>query len=139
MAGLLIVTADYGSYPFRRFYGVLVFPDPDYSPPGFCELAIRVSITFLISFDLCGPEVGICFRWTEVRWTTVPKTSIHKYGDLQPREHEIRCPTQLGKWTSVHSVTETECVDGRPEGEFGPGVTIAVSPHHRPDRVRAGP
>jgi hypothetical protein len=58
-------------------------PETQDSPTGFIKFVIVSLIALLVPFDFCIPETRIRFGKPVVFGTPVPKTAIHKNGQLR--------------------------------------------------------
>ena len=80
-----------------------VFPDANHMPSSLDKLAIGISVSVLIRFDLLAPPIGILLRPGPVFGTAMPKTAIHEDGDSKPWERHIG-----GAPKSKHTVVNSE-------------------------------
>lgn len=82
----------YGRF-FKR-----AFPYANYLVPQKSECARDFSVAFYICFDFIAPKRLVGFRQVAfvANSASVPKTSVHEYGNPVFRENEIRMPHQLG-------------------------------------------
>lgn len=70
-------------------FDCLVFPEADDGPSSVAELAIGVSVSGLVRFDLAAPPIGVVLWPGAVNRTAVPEATVDVDGDALAREYEI--------------------------------------------------
>jgi hypothetical protein len=120
----------------RSAQTVLVFPEPQHSPPAAPQQYVRVAVPLNVGFDLVAPPTGIGFRPRGVVRTTVPEAAVDEHRNLDANEGHVRATT--GSWKlPVNSVPQTFGVNRGPHRE----LTWCVSPRrdlHSPPNPERG-
>jgi hypothetical protein len=76
-------------YPSCGRTGVLVFPDPYYSPAIPAQHLIDLSISFDVSPELRQPIRAIALWEDLVSRAAVPEASVQEHGHTRPREYHV--------------------------------------------------
>ena len=88
-----------------------MLPDPNHLPACFSELIVGILITFLISFDFCGPETGVRFGLSAMDGTTMPKAAIDENRYLFVSKHNVCSTAQVGQRLNVYFVGQSMGVE----------------------------
>ena len=65
-------------------------PDVAHAPAFGAELAGDLAVAFNVTAYFFAPEFGVLFGFDVAAWTAVPKTAVHKNGQLLLGKNEIR-------------------------------------------------
>lgn len=110
-----------------------MFPDSDDFPASFVKTTICISVTSLVSLDLCDPEVGVLLSGPVMFRAAMPEAAVKEDRDLSSSEYHIGSTTDLRDWAQSYPITHTQRVHGRAQREFRLGVTAFIGPHHIAD------
>jgi hypothetical protein len=68
----------------------LVFPNSQHTPAPASKRTIYKSCANFVAFKLLFPKRAISFGLCAVSWAAVPKTAIHKNGQVELFENKVR-------------------------------------------------
>lgn len=106
-----------------------MLPESQYKPPSLLKDGFRFDVSFLVSRDLFGPEIGVCSRHRKVRRASVPITAVDEHRNLPSTEQQVSCATQITLWSCVDAVSKSLSVDEPAHGHFRSGIAAAVTLH----------
>jgi hypothetical protein len=69
-----------------------MLPNAKHTPTAFSESSSHFPVAFYIAGELSSPKGYARFWRPSVLWTAMPKTSVHKHGDLCTLKYKIRFP-----------------------------------------------
>ena len=61
--------------------------------------------------------------------TYVPEAAVDEHRDTLAREHDVGCAAQRRQRASMHAVSETGCVESRPQRKFGCRLATPLRRH----------
>ena len=105
------------------------FPDDRDSPAGLEQAVPVASVPLRVGIELGSPELRAGGRDGRVRapGMAVPEAAVDKAHGSELTKDEIG---SAGEFPVVQTVSQTACVKGPAQGEFGPRVSSADSRHH---------